>query len=57
MSKYSAQDRYNATHTVMLRVRLNRATDADIIAHLERVENRMEYVRALIRADMQKEDK
>ena len=56
MSKYAAQDRYNATHTVMLRVRLNRATDADIIAHLEQVDNRMEYVRSLIRADMQKEE-
>jgi hypothetical protein len=35
-------------------VRFNITTDADIIAHLETVENKSEYFKRLIREDMAK---
>lgn len=45
--------RYDATHTVQFKLKLNKATDADIIEVLESVENRQAYLKELIRADIQ----
>ena len=39
-------------HTTRVNLKLNHNTDADIIAHLERIDNKMGYLKALIRADM-----
>ena len=53
-AKIRANDRYNKTHTKNVAVRFNINTDADIIAHLETVENKSEYFKRLIREDMAK---
>lgn len=43
------QARYDATNTVQVALKLNRRTDADIIARLEREPNKQSYIKALIR--------
>lgn len=50
--KDTPQARYDATHTVQMNIKLNKNTDADILAHLTRVGNKQGYIKALIRADM-----
>ena len=49
-----AVKRYNQATTVQLAVRLNRRTDADIIAKLEQVESKAGYIKQLIRDDIQR---
>ena len=46
------QERYIARNIVRVVVALNRNTDVDILEHLEGVENRQGYIKALIRADI-----
>ena len=46
------QERYIVKNIVRVVVALNRNTDADILKHLEGVENKQGYVKALIRADI-----
>lgn len=46
------QERYAAKNIVRVVVQLNRNTDADILNHLEGVENKQGYVKSLIRADI-----
>lgn len=41
-------------NTVSVHLALNKNTDADIIAKLESVPSQMGYIKALIRADMEK---
>ncbi len=38
-------------------LKLSRTTDADIIQHLDQQENRQAYLKALIRADIEKNSK
>jgi hypothetical protein len=47
--------KYDAEHTTRLYVKLNNKTDADILEHLKTVDNKQGYVKALIRADMNKQ--
>lgn len=49
------QDRYNKEKTTTVLLRLNKSTDADIINHLERTQNKTGYIKALIRADIENE--
>ena len=49
-----AVKRYNQAATVQLAVRLNRRTDADIIAKLEQVESKAGYIKQLVRADIRR---
>ena len=54
--KERADVKYNRTHTVPLYIRLNVRTDADILEHLEQIdESKMGYVKRLIREDMAKQ--
>lgn len=46
------QQRYDAKNCVGVALKLNRATDADILARLEEEPNRQGYIKALIRADI-----
>ena len=50
--------KYDAANTKQYHLKLNLATDADIIEHLDRQVNKQTYIKALIRADMKerKED-
>lgn len=47
-----ASARYNKTHTIQIPLRLNRNTDTDILAALDKVPSRAGYIKALIRADI-----
>lgn len=48
-----AQAKYEATGVYyVLKINLNRGSDADIIAKLEQAENRQGYIKDLIRRDL-----
>ncbi len=49
------QDRYHKAHTVSLTIRLMKNTEQDILDKLDSVPNKAGYIKALIRADIEKE--
>ena len=49
-----ASIKYDALNTTRLYVRLNNKTDADILEHLDQIENKQGYVKNLIRKDMKR---
>ena len=49
-----AQAKYDAANTVQFHLKLNKITDADIIAKLARTGNKQGYIKALIRQDLEK---
>lgn len=51
-----ASKKYDQKYTKMLSVKLNKRTDADIFKHLEKIDNKQSYIKALIRKEI-KEDK
>lgn len=53
-SNLKAITKFTKEKTVSVNLRLNKSTDADIIAKLETVPSKMGYIKALIRADMAK---
>lgn len=53
--KYAFQQKYDKANTTQIRMKLNLKTDADILAKLESVGNKQGYIKALIRADIEKE--
>lgn len=50
------QDKYNREKTIVFSVRFMRNTEQDIIAKLDSVPNKAGYIKALIRADIEKGD-
>jgi hypothetical protein len=51
--KYAAQAKYDKEHTKGLYLKLNKETDADIIAKLEEVDGKQTYIKDLIRKDIE----
>lgn len=51
-----AAHKYNAKNTVQVPIRLNKNTDADIIARLETVASKQGYIKELIRRDMSRSE-
>ena len=47
-----AAKRYDERHTVMVPIKLNKRTDADILVHLSKIVNRQRYIKDLIREDI-----
>lgn len=47
-----ANHRYDAIHNKLYHLKLNKTTDAAILARLESVESKQGYIKSLIRADM-----
>lgn len=47
-----AKNRYDKANTKQVKFKFNLKTDADILAHLDAQENVQGYVKALIRADI-----
>lgn len=47
-----AREKYERANTVQFKMKLNRNTDADILAKLDAVGNKQGYVKDLIRADL-----
>lgn len=52
-SQKRANARYDAVNTRQIKLKLNIRTDADIIAQLEKVDNKQGYIKALIRKDLE----
>ena len=53
----TAKERYDAKTARRYGFKLNKGTDADIIAKLDSVPSMQGYIKALIRADIAKNDK
>lgn len=53
-SNLRAITKFTKEKTISVNLRLNKNTDADIIAKLETVDSKMGYIKALIRADIAK---
>lgn len=51
--KASYDRQYCAEKTAVIRVRMSKEHDADILAHLAKQANMSGYIKALIRADIQ----
>lgn len=49
-----AAQKYDAANTVQLKFKLNKKSDADILARLDSVQNKQGYIKQLIRADINK---
>lgn len=49
-----ASNKYNKEKTISVQLRLNKITDADIIAKLATVPSKMGYIKELIRKDIQR---
>ena len=49
-----AQTKYDAANTVQIKMKLNKHTDADVLAKLDSVGNRQGYIKELIRRDLKK---
>ena len=47
--------KYDQLHTVQIRIKLNRRTDADILARLAEQENRQGYIKRRVREDIARE--
>ena len=47
-----AQAKYDKDNTVQIKLKLNKKTDADIIARLAEADNVQGYIKELIRADI-----
>lgn len=50
-----AARKYDQQKTIMVSVKLNKTTDADIIKHLKQFDNKQRYIKTLIRNDIEKE--
>lgn len=48
-----ATAKYDKAHTKGLYIKLNKTTDADILQHLQEVENVQGYIKELIREDIE----
>ena len=46
--------KYDATNTRQIKLKLNEKTDADILAHLDSLDNVQGYIKRLIREDMER---
>lgn len=55
-SHAAAAHKYNQQHTVQVPIRLNKTTDADILAKLESVASKQGYIKELIRKDMSRSE-
>lgn len=47
-----AREKYERANTVQFKMKLNKNTDADILAKLEEVGNKQGYIKELIRNDL-----
>ena len=52
--RQTPQDRYAAKVIRRFAININRNTDADILEHLEQMDNVQGYIKKLIRSDMER---
>ena len=53
-NKSIASNKYNKENTKQILIRLNKNTDADIIARLDSVDSKQGYIKELIRDNIEK---
>ncbi|MBR6425288.1 MAG: hypothetical protein IKS29_04985 [Oscillospiraceae bacterium] len=53
-NQYKQQNEWKKKNSVSISLFLLRSTDADIIEHLDKQENKRGYIKSLIRADMER---
>ena len=56
MPSKEASARWDAENTVQIKMKLNRTTDADILARLEEVASKQGYIKELIRKDIKEKE-
>lgn len=49
-----ATAKYDAANTTQIKFKFNNKTDADILAYLDKLDNKQGYIKDLIRADIAK---
>lgn len=49
-----ASKKYDQKNTKMISVKLNKKTDADIFKHIEKIDNKQSYIKALIRKEIRR---
>ncbi len=49
-----ASEKYDRANTIRISLKLNKTTDAEILAKLDSVESKQGYIKALILADINK---
>ena len=54
LAAFRATDKWRKKHMTRVVMRLRNEEDADVIAKLESVPNKIEYIRSLVREDMKK---
>lgn len=54
---YPSKQRYDKENLVKVSVAFNRNVDREMAEYMERKENRGEYIRGLVRADMDRQKK
>lgn len=47
-----AAKKYDDNNTVMVSIKLNKKTDADIVRHIKKFDNKQAYIKSLIREDI-----
>jgi hypothetical protein len=52
--KYKAQAKYDSTNTTKVQFKLNKKTDADILAYLEALDNKQGTIKQLIRDEIER---
>ena len=55
-TKYKAQKKYDQANTIGVYLKLNRATDADIIEFLNAANSKQGVIKSLIRKEIQAQD-
>ena len=55
MAMDTPQTRYDAKNIIHINMKLNKKTDADVLAKLDAVDNKQGYIKKLIRADLARE--
>lgn len=53
-AQIKAQKKYDAENTRQVHLKLNRRTDGDVLEKLDSVPSKQGYIKALIRADLEK---
>jgi hypothetical protein len=53
--KYKPQTKYDSSNTTQIKLKLNLNTDADILAYLEKADNKQGTIKRLIREEISKE--
>lgn len=48
-----AKKKYDQKYTKMVSLKLNKKYDTDILEHLDQVDNKQSYIKALIRQDIE----